>query len=137
MNTRIRYGVSETDSNLLKSKKLFNAKNRQFYVVLNEKSFHYVIQDAKTKEVVASGGNTTNASILRQQAKQGLENLGVSFADETRKARRVHKLKIDETQSLTKKEVIEIVESKILEILSLLEKKPKQTKESKLKGVSA
>lgn len=54
------------------------------YVLLDLNLKRYQILDANTQVEVASGGNTRNVSVLKIQAKKGLTDLGVTFAEETR-----------------------------------------------------
>lgn len=122
MSTRIRYGASELDPVLKKSKKFFDAKGKKYYVVLNEDSFHYVILDAKSKEVVRSGGNTKNKTVLRNQAKKALVDLGVTFDGETRNKKVLEAIESspipNPTQYVTKDEVMDLIETRLMQLLT-------------------
>jgi hypothetical protein len=138
MSTRIRYSTSELGKALKKSNQVFRAGKKGFYVVLNEDSMHYMIFDAETKEPIASGGNTTNKTVLRLQAKKALEQLGVKFSGENRKktARIVPKdepltqdeSSHDEPQYVRRDEVFDMIEAKVKEILGIIDsvKNPSQ-----------
>lgn len=82
MFTRIRYAA--TGKNLKTSIKPIQADGRQVAVVLDEKKFHFMIQDFTTKEVISFGGDTKNPNVLKLQAKKALEDLGVVFQSENR-----------------------------------------------------
>lgn len=82
-NTRIRY--QEDKSGVLQSRRRFTTASGQEVLVeldLNQKK--YRVLDSTTGVEVVSGGNTRNVSVLKIQAKRGLTELGVAFADETR-----------------------------------------------------
>ncbi len=83
MNQRIRY--QKTRSGILTSRRNFTTSAGQTVSVeLNLNDKKYRIVDATTGAEVATGGNTRNVSVLKIQAKKGLVNLGVEFAEETR-----------------------------------------------------
>lgn len=83
MNQRIRYRTVKPG--LLMSRRNFTTQTGQEVVVeLNLETRQYRVLDSVSGDVVATGGNTRNKSVLKIQAKQGLTALGVSFAEETR-----------------------------------------------------
>lgn len=83
MNQRIRY--NKTAAGVLLSRRNFvTGGGREVNVELNLTAKKYRILDSSTGEQVATGGNTRNVSVLKIQAKRGLTELGVAFADETR-----------------------------------------------------
>lgn len=83
MNQRIRYG--KLQAGRLSSRRNFTtAAGREVNVELDLNTKTYHIKDASTGEQVAVGGNTKNVAVLKIQAKRGLTELGVAFADETR-----------------------------------------------------
>lgn len=82
-NTRIRY--SKVSQGVLKSRRHFvTSTGVEATVELNLATKQYRIVDAVSGFELASGGNTTNLSVLKIQAKKGLVELGVEFADEVR-----------------------------------------------------
>ena len=83
MNQRIRY--SKTRSGVLQSRRNFiTGSGQEVIVELDLNTKRYRILDSVSGIEVATGGNTRNVSVLKIQAKRGLTNLGVEFADETR-----------------------------------------------------
>lgn len=130
MSVRIRYAASELGEALKKSQRVFKAGKKSFYVVLNEDSMHFIIFDADSKEVVSSGGNTTNKTVLRLQAKKALEQLGVKFAGENRKNK--HLMSRGEAEAakpaptpqpefVRRDEVMNLIEMKVKEILGIIQ----------------
>jgi hypothetical protein len=82
-NTRIRYNKAR--NGVLQSRRMFMTRDGQeVKVELDLTAKRYRIVDSVTGMEVASGGNTKNQSVLKIQAKKGLMNLGVEFAEETR-----------------------------------------------------
>ena len=83
MNQRIRY--NKVRNGVLLSRRNFTtATGREVNVELDLNIKKYRILDSVSGEQVATGGNTRNVAVLKIQAKRGLTDLGVSFADETR-----------------------------------------------------
>lgn len=113
MSTRIRYGATEVKG-VQKSKKPFETKSGSVYVVLDEKSMHYMIFDSKTNGLVSSGGNTTSKVILRNQAKKALESLGTKFSDEKRDRKPVkRKSKATPQTETIPQSLLDIVEDRL------------------------
>lgn len=84
MSQRIRY-LRVDGNGVLKSRRAFSlADGRQVFVELDTTAKKFTIKDGSSGEVVSSGGNTKNLSVLKIQAKKGLEELGVQFAEEKR-----------------------------------------------------
>lgn len=83
MNQRIRYGKPQ-GGRLQSRRNYTTATGREVNVELDLNTKTYRIKDAASGEQVATGGNTKNIAVLKIQAKRGLTDLGVSFADETR-----------------------------------------------------
>jgi len=82
-NQRIRY--HKPVNGVLTSRRHFTtAAGREVKVQLNLNAKTYSILDSSTGEQVAMGGNTKNVAVLKIQAKRGLTELGVVFAEETR-----------------------------------------------------
>ncbi len=132
MSTRIRYATSDLGEALKKSIKLFGSGKRKYYVVLNEDSMHYIIFDADSKEVVSSGGNTTNKTVLRLQAKKALEKLGVKFEGESRSRNKQIEAQTDiqpeesatsqpESEFVRRDEVMSLIENKVKELLTIVQ----------------
>jgi hypothetical protein len=83
MNQRIRYNKVSNDK--LVSRRTFStASGAEVVVELNIGAKKYRVLDAATNQEISSGGNTRNVAVLKIQAKRGLKDLGVEFADETR-----------------------------------------------------
>lgn len=82
-NKRIRYS-KPSNGVLLSRRNYVTAGGREVNVELDLNAKKYRILDASTSEVVSAGGDTRNLSVLKIQAKRGLTDLGVTFADETR-----------------------------------------------------
>jgi hypothetical protein len=83
LNTRIRYQTIKPG--VLQSRRRFTMSTGQEVLVeldLIQKKFR--ILDSITGVEFASGGNTRNVSVLKIQAKRGLNELGIQFTDETR-----------------------------------------------------
>lgn len=82
-NQRIRY--SKPQQGVLTSRRNYTTSGGQEVKVeldlINKK---YRILDSASGQEVSTGGNTRNLSVLKIQAKRGLTELGVGFADETR-----------------------------------------------------
>lgn len=83
MNQRIRYS-KVTDDRLMSRRTFATAAGQDVVVELNLGQKKYRVLDASTQVEIASGGNTRNVAVLKIQAKRGLKELGVQFADETR-----------------------------------------------------
>lgn len=83
MNQRIRYNKNNTGV-LVSRRNFVTGGGREVNVELNLAAKKYRILDSSTGEQVATGGNTRNVSVLKIQAKRGLTELGVAFAEETR-----------------------------------------------------
>lgn len=83
MNQRIRYNKVAVDK-LVSRRTFATSSGSEVVVELNLAQKKYRVLDASTSQELASGGNTRNVSVLKIQAKQGLKELGVEFADETR-----------------------------------------------------
>lgn len=82
MKTRIRYN---SDNNLLISRQTFTGSNYTPYrIVLDKENLSYKIMNAATDEIVTTGGNTKNLTVLKSKAKNALVSLGVEFDTETR-----------------------------------------------------
>lgn len=83
MNQRIRY--NKVRAGVLISRRNFvTGAGREVNVELDLNTKKYRILDSASGEQVSTGGNTRNVSVLKIQAKRGLTELGVQFADETR-----------------------------------------------------
>jgi hypothetical protein len=140
MSARIRYASTDLGETFKKSQRVFKAGKKSFYVVLNEDSMHYLIFDADTNKLAASGGNTTNRTVLRHQAKKRLEDLGVKFEGESRKNRRLAKVDAMEPETetqpesnfISRNEVVTLIETKVKEILGIIEnaKSPEMSQEN-------
>ena len=83
MNKRIRYSKVKTGV-LLSRRNFTTAAGQTVVVVLDLNAKRYQILDAASNAEVTSGGNTKNVSVLKIQAKKGLQGLGVTFAEEVR-----------------------------------------------------
>lgn len=83
MSTRIRYVQTEKDD-IYKSMRVFTNGVKAVYVVLDKTNKRYRIIDASNNAVLVEGGQTKNFAVLKQQAKDMLEQLGIVFADENR-----------------------------------------------------
>ncbi len=84
MSQRIRY--KKTSQGVLTSRRHFTtAAGVEVLVELDLTSKKYRILDSVSNaEVVPPTGNTKNTSVLKIQAKRGLEALGVTFTEEVR-----------------------------------------------------
>lgn len=84
MNQRIRY-QSVQGTSVLKSRRVFKtADGKDVSIELDTASLKFTVRDSITGEPVLNGGNTRNLSVLKIQAKNGLQSLGVQFAAEAR-----------------------------------------------------
>lgn len=83
MNQRIRYNKVSADK-LISRRTFATASGSEVVVELNLGQKKYRVLDASTNNEIASGGNTRNVAVLKIQAKRGLTELGVQFAEETR-----------------------------------------------------
>lgn len=83
MNQRIRYNKVSADK-LVSRRTFATAGGSEVVVELNLGQKRYRVLDAATSTEVSSGGNTRNVAVLKIQAKRGLKELGVQFADESR-----------------------------------------------------
>lgn len=83
MNQRIRYN-KVTDDRLISRRTFSTGSGSEVVVELNLGQKKYRVLDAVTQTEISSGGNTRNVAVLKIQAKRGLKELGVQFADETR-----------------------------------------------------
>lgn len=84
MNQRIRY--NKVRNGVLLSRRNFTTNiGQEVNVELDLNAKKYRILDSVSGELISTGGNTKNVSVLKIQAKRGLTTLGVVFADETRK----------------------------------------------------
>jgi hypothetical protein len=82
-NKRIRYNKVRNGV-LLSRRNFVTGGGREVNVELDLANKKYRILDSASGEQVATGGNTRNTSVLKIQAKRGLTDLGVTFADEVR-----------------------------------------------------
>ena len=83
MNQRIRYNKVRNGV-LLSRRNFVTGAGREVNVELDLTAKKYRILDSASGEQLSTGGNTKNVSVLKIQAKRGLTELGVQFADETR-----------------------------------------------------
>lgn len=83
MNQRIRYAKTQTGT-LISRRNFTTGAGNVVMVELDLTAKKYTIRDAVTNGVLSTGGNTRNVSVLKIQAKKGLMDLGVEFAEETR-----------------------------------------------------
>lgn len=83
MNQRIRYNKVRTGV-LLSRRNFTTSTGIEVNVELDLNNKKYRILDAVTNDVLGTGGNTKNVSVLKIQAKRGLTEMGVEFAEETR-----------------------------------------------------
>lgn len=83
MNQRIRYNKVAADK-LVSRRTFVTASGTEVVVELNLGQKRYRVLDAANSVEVSTGGNTRNIAVLKIQAKRGLKELGVQFADETR-----------------------------------------------------
>jgi len=82
-NTRIRY--TKAGVNLVSRQAFQVNETTSVKVVLNSETMKYDIVDATDESnVLASGGNTKNLSVLKIQAKRNLKAMGLEFNTESR-----------------------------------------------------
>lgn len=88
MSTRIRY-IETSDKDLKRSSKNFlithNGAPKNVYMLLNTETYLFQVRDVNSGDLIASGGNTGNMTVLLRQAKRCLEELGVLFGPDNRK----------------------------------------------------
>ena len=84
MSQRIRY--QKVRPGVLLSRRHYTTQSGQSVMVeldlLNKK--YRILDSVSSDDVVPPTGTTKNNSVLKIQAKKGLESLGVTFAEETR-----------------------------------------------------
>ncbi len=90
-NTRVRY--IQVNVGVFSSRRNFvTDAGREVKVLLDLNAKTYRIVDSVSGEQVAAGGNTRNKNVLKIQAKRGLTDLGVTFAEETREREAIPQL---------------------------------------------
>src|SRR4051812_39350414 len=80
MNTRIRYVKYE---NQLLSKKIFTVRGTDYNISLNTDDMTYTVNKTSNMDV-ASHGAAPTVNLLKIAAKKALQELGVSFKNESR-----------------------------------------------------
>lgn len=83
MSKRIRY-IKAGDSKLVSLRNFITLAGNTVVVELDTENKKFRVLDAATLAEVSSGGDTKNVAILKQQAKESLVSLGVTFSEEVR-----------------------------------------------------
>lgn len=82
-NMRIRYD-EQADGKLRSKRTITTTQNGAVFVELDLSNKKFVILDSMTLAPIFHGGNTSNISVLKIQAKEALETLGAEFVSERR-----------------------------------------------------